>query len=571
MARLVSLVCLALVGQALCTPTPPTVPHKYFGTYESVPESDQNVAEFFSVFPLPPNVDFSRPTIFYFYKDNDYYVDRLVLGPGIPPLEFRYKFGEPGTFNMNGRTLEYVVTLETGGETPVVKAKFRCTETDRKFTVEITPTPNGFTATYTREGVTARRTYIRAGNPAYAGFYVNIPEKQSPNFLEFAQRVFPAPKGVTYDSNTAVYLGRWGRDYVFKYFLTPSISVKFPFRWDETRTITLNGKPVTYKYTIVEETFTPRSFTARGEFTTEAGTMTITAVVTPEGVSATYKAGEETASRYYKRVINALAFGTYEHVPQYAENWPEFARTVGKEDDSTQKTRVNIYREGPSNYFKVHYENGKEFTLPFLLNKQYETTLPKGEPVKYTFTERTSYSSDALIRSTFDYNGKSVVADMTFNATGVYVQYKSGSVTARRYYRRVFPAKFLGKYKSNPDTPEFAQFAQTIGSPELLKPTTVEFREGPNYKLYQTISVEGVSPVEFPFYFGKQYDTTVKNTPMKYMYYFFEYPSPVLHTYFFEANKGPKTFSVAAEFTPTGYTATYTYGGRLATRTYTRV
>jgi len=390
--------------------------------------------------------------------------------------------------------------------------------------------------------------------------------------LELANRLFPAPQGLSWDSKTGLWLGRLGNDYVIKVFITPSVYVTFPFQFGEKRTIELNGKTFTYKFTLVEENFLAKTVTIRGEVTNGDTTVTETVVITPEGATATYKVGEETASRYYKRVLSPLAFGTFKNVPEYSENWAAFATALGKEDDSAQKTKLNIYREGDSNYFKVTYESGKEHTHPFLLNKPYEETSPNGVPIKYTFTQRPSYSNDAYVRADFKYGDKSFYVDMIFNATGVTSTYHYGTVVARRFYRRVIPATYLGQYQATPATPEFAQFATTIGKPQLTSSVRVELRYSPEEKkYYDTLTIEGKpEPIVLPFELGKTYDTTFMGKPMKYTYYYFSYPAPVLHAYFFEPST-PNRFAVTLAFGPTGYTATYLKEGRFGTRTYTKV
>jgi hypothetical protein len=570
MVKAFAFICLALVGQALSAPTP-TIPEKYLGTYESRPELDQNFAEFASVFHLPPSVSWTRPNVFYLRKDGDQYVAKLVFGPLIPPFKLRFRLGETQTVVINGQNVEYVYTIENTDAAPLLKGKFRDTATDLKFTIEAAFTPNGINATYAREGVTARRTYDRIVCPSIAGVYENVPEKQSPNFLEFAQRVIPAPAGLTWDSETAVWFGRWGKDFVVKYLVTPTVSVAFPFRWNEKRNITLNGKQVTYSYTLVEENWATRTITIRGEFTSETGTLTVTAVITPEGISATYKAGDQTASRYYRRALNYLVYGTYENVPEASVNWPEFVAATGKDDDSTQKTQVQFYRQGQTSYFRVHYESGKEYVHPFSLNQTASGTNPKG-PYNYTYNTKTSYSNDVILGAVYNMGGKTFEVDTVFNGTGVHAIYRSAGIVAQRYYRRVVPAVALGKYESTPDTPEFAAFAQTIGQPTLTKKTTVELTQNPEGNYVQTINVEGApAPAAFPFTLGATQNATVNGKNLQYTYYYFSYPVPVLTTYWTEANKGPTHFSVAAEFNPTGYTAYYKAQGKLATRTYTRV
>lgn len=462
-------------------------------------------------------------------------------------------------------------SVENGDDAPVLKGKFRDTVSDLKFTVDAVFTPNGINATYAREGVTARRTYARIVCPSIAGVYENVPEQQSPNFLEFAQRVLPAPAGLTWDSDTKLWFGRWGKDFVVKYVVTPTVHVAFPFKFNEPRNINLNGKNITYTYTLVEENFAARTVTIRGEFTSETGILTVTAVITPEGVSASYKAGEQTASRFYRRALNSLVYGTFENVPEAAVNWPEFVRITGKEDDSALKTRVRIYRQGPTSYFGVHYENGKDLVYPFTLNRTFEGTGPHGN-YKYTYNQRTSYSNDALIGVQYEFNGKKFDVDMTFNGTGVFAIYRAGGVVAHRYYRRVLPTVVLGKYESNPDTPEFAAFAQSIGQPTLAQKTTVEITETPQHTYLQNISVEGApAPAAFPFSLAQSQNTTVAGKNLQYTYLFFSYPVPVLTTYWAEPNQGQTTFVVSAEFNPSGYTAYYRAHGKLATRTYTRV
>jgi hypothetical protein len=565
------IVCFALLGQALSTPTPANY-NKYYGTYASQPENDQKFKEFVSIFNLPSNVDLSRPTILYFYKDGDYYVKHMIFGPAVPEFELRYKLNEKTNTTVNGKTIEYVFTQEQEGETPVFKGKFQCKETGKKFTIETTPTATGFSAVYTREGVTARRTYVKTVCPRIAGFYVNVPEKQSANFLEYANRVFPAPPGVTYDSKTALWLGRYGKEYVFKVLLDPTHYVAFPFHsFGEKRTVQMNGKTVNYEFTLVEENFLTRTVTIRDKATWDNVTATTTAVITPEGVTATYKSGEMTASRYYRRVLNPLAFGTYENVPEYSENFDEFARAMGKEDDSSTKTKISIYREGDTNNFKVTpTTTGPSYTLPFLLKKTYDTTGPKGLPLKYTFTERTSYSNDVYVHADNKYGDKKFEIDMFINGTGFYATYKYGTITARRYYRRVIPAQYLGKYKSTVAPAEIAQFAQTAGIPEIAQPLTVEFTETAPYKYHATVTVEGATTPfkEYTFELGKVKPITLKGKKVKNTVMFFSYPVPVLHSYLFGENF---KFSVSDEFTSTGVTATYHYGGRFATRTFTRV
>jgi hypothetical protein len=206
------------------------------------------------------------------------------------------------------------------------------------------------------------------------------------------------------------------------------------------------------------------------------------------------------------------------------------------------------------------------------LNKTFTTTAPNGSPVQYTYNEKPNFAgNDAIVAAKFEFNGKPFEAVWTFNTTGVRAVYTSGAVKARRYYQRTIPAYALGKFESTPDTPEFTQFAQSIGSPELAQKTTVEFTQTPPH-YSQRITVEGApQPADFPFSLGQHFNTTLKGKNLSYSYMYFDYPVPVLHTYWTEANHGPTSFSVAAEFNPTGYTATYVYNGRLATRKYTRV
>ena len=92
--------------------------------------------------------------------------------------------------------------------------------------------------------------------------------------------------------------------------------------------------------------------------------------------------GNESAHRFYKRVISFRVFGTFDQVPEAAENWQEYARAVGKDGVNFQNERVKIYREEDSNYFKVLYKNGQEVTMPFLLNKQYDIPSPAGQSIK---------------------------------------------------------------------------------------------------------------------------------------------------------------------------------------------
>jgi hypothetical protein len=567
----VSLVCLALVGQALSAPASP-LPNKYYGAYESQPELDQNFAEFASVFELPSQISWSRPNVFAIYPEGEFHVARLYFGPTVEPFKLRFKLGETQTVTINGRTVEYVYNVEQGAEYPVLKAKFRDTESDLKFTTDAHFTPTGVNATYVREGVTARRFYTRIPNPAIGGLYENVPEKQSPNFLEFANRVFPAPQGLSWDANTGLWLGRWGRDFVVKYLVTPSVAIPFPFRLNEQRYVYLNGRNISYTYRLVEENWAERTTTFHVEFTTETGKLTLDAVISPEGVSATYKAGEETANRYYRRVLNGQVYGEFVNVPEASVNWAEFAKATGKDDDSTQKTQVQLYRQGEQFYFRYVYESGKTLVYPFTLNKTIETTGPNGKPFKYTFNQKPSWNNDAIFGLNYEHDGKTFTGDWTFNTTGVFAVYRSGAIQATRFYRRVLPTVALGKFVSTPDTPEFTAFTQTIGQPELTKKTTVEITQTPEYTYNQQIWLEGTpEPASFPFVFGQPTNITLKGKNLTYTYYYFAYPVPVLHTYWTEANHGTTTFTVSAEFTPTGYTATYQAGGKLATRTYTRV
>ena len=59
---------------------------------------------------LPSSVDLSRPTVFYAYRDGEYYVNRHVFGPASAPIEMQYKFGEPTNTTINGLNVEVEVT-----------------------------------------------------------------------------------------------------------------------------------------------------------------------------------------------------------------------------------------------------------------------------------------------------------------------------------------------------------------------------------------------------------------------------------------------------------------------------
>jgi hypothetical protein len=573
MARLFSLIALALVGQALCNPTP-QLPEKYLGTYESVPENDQNFAEFASIFKLPGHVSWTKPNTFFLYHDGTKYVTRLVFSPYVPPFDLSFQLGETATTTINGRNVEYVYTVENGdSESPVLKAKFRdSTENEKKFTVDAKFTPTGIEATYVREGVTAKRTYRRVATPNAAGFYENVPEKQSPNFLEFAQRVMPAPNGLTWDSKTGVWLGRYGKDFVIKYIITPTVNVAFPFQFNEPRTIELNGRKITYTYTVVSEDYKTRTLTIRGEFKSDQGTLTSTAVITPEGVSVTYKSADQTASRYYKRVLNPLVYGIYESVPQFTENWSEFIKPTGMRDDSAEKTKIFVFPKSENEvYYRYQYENGQGESFPFTLNKTLTTTTHNGKTKTYTYNERPSYSNDVYIAGTYEVDGHKGTVDLTFNTSGLRVVYRAGNVVATRYYRRVLPAAVLGKFESQPDTPEFVQFAQTIGKPELTKKTTIEFTKTPEGTYQQVFNVEGTPAVTVPFTLGEKAKTQKDTEEWWYVYNVWNvYKNPVVSTNWWTTTPNTK-FTVTAEYTPTGYTAYYLANGRLATRTYNRV
>ena len=86
-------------------------------------------------------------------------------------------------------------------------------------------------------------------------------------------------------------------------------------------------------------------------------------------------------------------------------------------------------------------------------------------------------------------------------------KYYRGDVVATRYYRRIVSPAILGKFESDgQDTEEFKAFANTIGAPELLKKTTIEFAQagdGKDGKYIQKVTEEGDATVhESTFAFG---------------------------------------------------------------------
>ena len=172
--------------------------------------------------------------------------------------------------------------------TPVIKGEFRWSAAksiDILFSIDIYPSPDGLDAvrshvqklvsrpnhkllqTVTREGVTGRRSFTKILCPSIDGFYQNVPEKESSNFLEFAavcsvgyrnstshvsnhprqlmySTVAVVPPGVTYDSKTYFWFGRWEKNIIFKARLSPTFAATFPFRFGEKRTVRMNGKIV---------------------------------------------------------------------------------------------------------------------------------------------------------------------------------------------------------------------------------------------------------------------------------------------------------------------------------------
>ena len=147
--------------------------------------------------------------------------------------------------------------------------------------------------------------------------------------------------------------------------------------------------------------------------------------------------------------------------------------------------------------------------------------------------------------------------------------YKCDTITARRYYRRVFPAKYLGTFKSDSASAEYVEYAQAIGHPEYTKPATIYLREETPYHYHATLTVEGTpTPLkDFVFELGKTRLITIHGEEVNHSIVFTSHPVHVIHEYF--VGKGT-VLPVSKEFTSTGLIVTYQYNGRCATRTFVR-
>lgn len=574
MARL--LVALALLGAAFVNgvPTPSALPDPILGLFQSVPSKDVNFAEFAKVFNLPEGVSFEKGNTVGFRQEGDTYYQRFTFFPSSNTLELPFKLGETQTTIIQGKNVEYVYTLEgADSETPVLRGKFRETDGDVKFTVESTYNDYGANATYTRDNVVAKRTYQRIVPPYVLGSYQLVPSSLPPNFLEFFNNIYPLPKGVNWTTSAAFYIGREGDHYVEKFIPSINYYVKFEYVLNELKTIKWNNEDLEYKFTI--KSSTPHTTTLVGEYKSSKGVFKTESVFTPEGVNNTFKTDKVEFKYYAKKVLPWLFYGTFEDVPEKTENWAEFMKGEEGCKIANATSSLTFFQKGEEYVVQKTINTPGNPTVvnwPFKPNTPAEIILPDGNLLKYNVTFDVRGDKYLLrIKTEIPATHKNFTIEEYVKPAGIYAVYKRGSVVGKKYYRRVVPKAVFGTFESAPDNEDFKAFAETVGAPQLLKKVTVEFTETPDHKVVHKITPEGEQPVENTFSWGEPGTTTIKGKSFKYYYFTFQHgTTPVVRAHYKEENNGPVKFDVAAVYTPEGYTATYSYNNRIATRTYTR-
>ncbi|OQV24448.1 hypothetical protein BV898_01512 [Hypsibius exemplaris] len=424
------------------------------------------------------------------------------------------------------------------------------------------------------------------------GAFENVPERESPNFVtDFASK-FPGPKGYSWPYPTyaaRTWISQQKDEIMIVCFADPVVKATFKFRLNEQKNATQFGTAVEYNFKLLDGP-DQESTTLLQEMKTPEGTFTILCVFEANGMKVTYKLGEKEASRYYRRILPFLFDGTYENVPEKSENWEEFisADKSLPRSHSDIKT-IQFYRDrntkydvtsglysNASYYNRVIYASGYSVEFPFGITpdnrfaNRTELALPDGSLLKYSYTF--TGGAKNVLRTVTEVvgSGKKIEVEATLDFAGIYVVYRRDSMEAKRFYRRVIPASVLGVYESNPDNEQFIAFATAIRSPELLQKTTIEVAENPDHTYVQRFTTGSEPTVDFPFVLGQHSVRTMKGRTVEYTYRYLDEAKPILSTSYQEKDGGPLKFDVIGVYGTDGYTATYLFGDRLASRTYTR-
>jgi hypothetical protein len=566
MARL--LVALALLGAAFvhANPTPQTLPRVVLGLFASQPEKDVNFEEFTKGLEL--NHPFTKGTTLGVREEGDRYVLRFYSWATNVTVELPFKLGETQTTVIRGKNVEYVATLDGNTEQPVLRLKFRETDGDKKFTVDAAFSETGINATYTRNDVVAKRSYRRTLPPYALGAFQAVPSRLSPNYVEFLNRVYPLPTGLTWTETTAFYLAREGDSYVEKFAPNPSYYVKVKFQLNQPGHLKIGDEDVEYKVTVTSST--PRNTTVHSEYTSTRGRVTSEAVFDEEGVTLTHTTTTGVYTAYYKRIVPYSFYGTFEEVPEKTENFAEY--TAGNQGSKLPEltTRQRLYRQGDNYVIHKELRTGNPVQTTFTLNTPSTLTTADNQVYEYQ-TSVLGLKDDVVLRVRGQLAGteKTLVADYVAKADGLQATYRRGDVTAKKFYRRVLQKAVFGTYESTPDNEEFKTFANAVGHPGLLKKTTIVLTETPTHQYTQTITPEGGPSQTLTFTLGERGNVETNGKTVQYQYYYYEVDNvPYLRSAYFENDT--LKFQAAAAFRPDGYTVTYAYGNKVATRTYTR-